>query len=173
MKTYPIYAGGRFVPTNEKLSIYSSFNNRIVAETYIAGEKELEDSILAAQAVSEELKYMPAYKKYNILMQISSLLEKNCAQIAEVLAMEASKPLKFAVGEVQRAIQTFIVAAEEAKRLPKEYFSIDWTKAGEGKEGFVKYFPIGLVAGISPFNFPLNLAVHKLLLPLQPAIQLF
>jgi glyceraldehyde-3-phosphate dehydrogenase (NADP+) len=54
------------------------------------------------------------------------------------------------------------VAAEEAKRLPREYISLDWTPAGAGKEGLIKYFPIGLVAGIAPFNFPLNLAVHKI-----------
>jgi glyceraldehyde-3-phosphate dehydrogenase (NADP+) len=66
------------------------------------------------------------------------------------------------LAEIDRAAQTFIVAAEESKRLPKEYISLDWTPSGEGKEGFVKYFPIGLIAAIAPFNFPLNLAVHKI-----------
>jgi len=70
--------------------------------------------------------------------------------------------LKFARAEIERGIQTFIVAAEESKRLPKEYISIDWTKPGENKEGLVKYFPVGIIAGIAPFNFPLNLAVHKI-----------
>jgi glyceraldehyde-3-phosphate dehydrogenase (NADP+) len=66
------------------------------------------------------------------------------------------------LAEVDRSIQTFTVAAEESKRLPAEYFSVDWTAAGAWKEGFVKYFPVGIVAGIAPFNFPLNLAVHKI-----------
>jgi len=82
--------------------------------------------------------------------------------LAHTLCLEAAKPLKYALGEVDRAIQTFIIAAEECKRLPSEYIQIDWTPAGEGKEGIVKYFPVGIVAGISPFNFPLNLTVHKL-----------
>lgn len=79
-----------------------------------------------------------------------------------MLAREAGKPLKYALGEIDRAAQTFIVAAEESKRLPGELLSIDWTAAGAGKEGFIKYFPVGLIAGIAPFNFPLNLAVHKI-----------
>jgi glyceraldehyde-3-phosphate dehydrogenase (NADP+) len=81
---------------------------------------------------------------------------------AEVLAMEACKPIKYALAEIARAIQTIIIAAEESKRLQGEYLSIDWTAAGKGKEGWVKYFPIGIVAGIAPFNFPINLAIHKI-----------
>jgi glyceraldehyde-3-phosphate dehydrogenase (NADP+) len=70
--------------------------------------------------------------------------------------------LKYANGEIDRAIQTIIVAAEESKRIEGEYISIDWTLAGKGKEAWVKYFPVGLVAGIAPFNFPINLAIHKI-----------
>jgi glyceraldehyde-3-phosphate dehydrogenase (NADP+) len=68
----------------------------------------------------------------------------------------------YAAGEIDRAAQTFLVAAEESKRIPKEYLSLDWTPPGKGREGIVKYFPIGIVGGISPFNFPINLAVHKI-----------
>jgi glyceraldehyde-3-phosphate dehydrogenase (NADP+) len=78
-----------------------------------------------------------------------------------LIAGEAAKPYKYAMGEVKRAVQTFRVAAGEALRLPGEYLQLDWTAAGEGREGVVKYFPRGPVAAISPFNFPLNLAVHK------------
>jgi acyl-CoA reductase-like NAD-dependent aldehyde dehydrogenase len=70
--------------------------------------------------------------------------------------------LKYALQEIARSVQTFRIAAEECKRFPSEIIQLDWTAAGEGKEGFVKYFPIGLVAGISPFNFPLNLVAHKI-----------
>lgn len=162
MKSYPIYAGGKFIETKERLEVFSYFTNSLIAETYLAGDDELEVSINAALLVENEMKNMSSHRKYSILMEIASLLDANINEIASVLAKEASKPMKYAVGEVQRAIQTFLVAAEESKRLQKEYFSVDWTKAGEGKEGFVKYFPIGIVAGISPFNFPLNLAVHKI-----------
>jgi glyceraldehyde-3-phosphate dehydrogenase (NADP+) len=79
-----------------------------------------------------------------------------------VLAQESGKPLIYAGAEIDRSSQTFLIAAEESKRLPKEYLSLDWTPGGKDKEGLVKYFPVGLVAGISPFNFPMNLAAHKI-----------
>jgi len=95
-------------------------------------------------------------------MFIANELKKRKLEFAEVLSLESAKPIKYAVGEIDRSIQTFTVAAEEAKRLSAEYMSLDWTPAGEDKKGLVKYFPVGLVAGISPFNFPMNLAVHKI-----------
>jgi glyceraldehyde-3-phosphate dehydrogenase (NADP+) len=105
---------------------------------------------------------MPSYQKQEILSGIASKLQSEREHLASILAQEAGKPIKYALGEVDRAIQTFLVAAEESKRLPSEYLSLDWTPTGEGKEGLVKYFPVGIVSGISPFNFPLNLAVHKI-----------
>jgi glyceraldehyde-3-phosphate dehydrogenase (NADP+) len=68
----------------------------------------------------------------------------------------------YSLAEIERSIQTFIIAAEETKRLPKEFISLDWTPNGKNKKGMIQHFPIGLVAGISPFNFPMNLAVHKI-----------
>jgi acyl-CoA reductase-like NAD-dependent aldehyde dehydrogenase len=86
---------------------------------------------------------------------------KTKKKLAEVLCIESGKPWRYAVAEIARGAETFRVASEESKRLPKEYLDLAWTEGGKGKEGLVKYFPIGLVAGISPFNFPLNLAAHK------------
>jgi acyl-CoA reductase-like NAD-dependent aldehyde dehydrogenase len=105
---------------------------------------------------------LPSYKRYEILLQISNEIREQRQHLAKILCQESAKPIRYALGEIDRAAQTFLVAAEECKRLPKEYVSLDWTPAGEGKEGFVKYFPIGLIAGIAPFNFPMNLAVHKI-----------
>jgi acyl-CoA reductase-like NAD-dependent aldehyde dehydrogenase len=96
------------------------------------------------------------------LRHISNRLLQDKDRLASVLSMESGKPVRYALGEIERSAQTFLVAAEESKRLPREYISLDWTSPGQGKEGLVRYFPIGLVAGIAPFNFPLNLAVHKI-----------
>ncbi len=159
---HKIYVAGEFVSTEKKLDVINPFDNSKVSSTFIAGAEELEKAILSAQKASAIMKEMPAYKKYEILMQIAVDINIEKLHLADILAKEAGKPLKYAYGEIDRAVQTFIVAAEEAKRLPAEYLSIDWTPAGEGKEAVVKYFPIGLVAGIAPFNFPLNLAVHKI-----------
>lgn len=159
---YKIYVGGRFKTTTTELKIYSSYNKELIATTYLAGVEELEESISKAQSIQAELANMPSHKRYAVLMQIADSLKIERQHLATILAREAGKPLRYALGEIDRAMQTFIVAAEETKRLPKEYLSLDWTPAGEGKQGLVKFFPIGLVAGIAPFNFPLNLAVHKI-----------
>jgi len=162
MKYYQIYLGGNFLKTKNVLEVKNPYNNETFAQTYLAGKPELETAIAKAKSVEEELKHLPAFKRYEILMQIAAEINNKKNYLAEVLCKESGKPIKYSLGEINRSIQTFTVAAEESKRLPKEYISIDWTSAGKGKEGIIKYFPIGLIAGISPFNFPMNLAVHKI-----------
>ncbi|MCL3779037.1 aldehyde dehydrogenase family protein [Prolixibacteraceae bacterium JC049] len=162
MQKYPIYVGGKMVETSIPLEVSNPFTEKVFAQTYLADDNDLELAIAKAQEVEQEMKHMPAWKRSEILLFIADELTKEKQRIAEILACEAAKPIKYALGEMDRAIQTFIVAAEEAKRLPGEHLSIDWTPAGTGREGWVKYFPVGLVAGIAPFNFPLNLAVHKI-----------
>ncbi len=162
MKVYPVYAGGRFIETGQTLVVRNPYNGEPLASVSLASEKELNLAITEAQAVQEPMKQLPAYQRYNILMEICNGVLNDKTRLAEVLASEAAKPIRLAMSEIDRAAETFRVAAEESKRLPKEYLSLDWTLAGQGKEGWVKYFPLGIVAGISPFNFPMNLAVHKI-----------
>ena len=162
MQNYKIYIGGEFCQTKERLKVLNPFDNSIIAETYLAGKGELEKAIEKAQSVKSIMRDLSSHKKYSILMQIANQIEAKSNELALILAREAGKPFKYALGEIKRAVQVFTIAAEESKRLPKEYISIDWTPAGEKKEGLVKYFPVGLIAGIAPFNFPLNLAAHKI-----------
>jgi acyl-CoA reductase-like NAD-dependent aldehyde dehydrogenase len=161
METYPFYAGGTFSESSVKLPVKNPYTGKVFAETFLAGKEDLETAINRAEDISEEWMIQPSYKRYDILSQIAGEIKTSRERLAKVLAMESGKPMRYALGEIDRAIQVFAVAAEESKRLPKEYLSLDWMPAGKGKEGLVKYFPRGLVAGISPFNFPLNLAVHK------------
>lgn len=157
-----IYCGGEFLITKSIHQVINPYDFTIVGQTYLGGTKELEKAIVKAKSLAVEMKNLPSFTRYEVLIQIASTLKSERQEAARILCLESAKPIKYAFGEVDRAIQTFIVAAEEAKRLPKEYLDLDWTPAGNRKEGLVKYFPIGLVAGISPFNFPLNLAVHKI-----------
>lgn len=157
-----IYVAGSFKKSDEILQVRNPFDNSLIAETYLGPVEHLEEAIQKSLSVLHELRDMPAYKKSDILFQISSMLEKDIKAFARTLSLESGKPIKYALGEVLRSVQVFRVAAEESRRLPKEYIDLEWTQAAEGKEGIIKYFPIGLVAGISPFNFPLNLAVHKI-----------
>jgi len=160
--TYQIYVGGEFRSTQDVLPVMDPYDHDEVATTYRAGASELEEAIAKAQSVREALIDMPSGKKYTILMHIAAQLREQREDFANIITSESGKPLRYAMGEVDRAIQTFTVAAEESKRIPGEYIDLEWTAAGEGKDAILRYFPVGLVAGISPFNFPLNLAVHKL-----------
>lgn len=162
MDEYKIYSAGGFATTKQKLEVSNPFTGRVFAATFLAGKAELEVSIQKALEVKDTVKNLPSHRKFSILKTISDGLKKDRQEFALLLCRESGKPLKYALNEIDRAAQSFLVAAEEAKRLPGEVLSIDWTPAGEGKEAFVKYFPVGLIAGISPFNFPMNLAVHKI-----------
>jgi acyl-CoA reductase-like NAD-dependent aldehyde dehydrogenase len=162
MEAYQIYCGGKFVSTENVLDVINPHSGEVFAKTFLAGENELEQAIVSAQQAQREMKLLPSFKKFEILREISDTIITDGERLALLLCKESGKPMRYALGEIDRAAQTFLVAAEESKRLPKEYISLDWTKAGEGKEGIVNYFPIGIVAGIAPFNFPLNLAVHKI-----------
>ena len=162
MIDYKIYFGGEFMETSRKLPVLNPYTLQQFATTYQAGPEELEYAIMKAERIKSSFKKLPVFKRYEILMQIANGIKSAREHLALVLCRESGKPMRYALGEIDRATQTFIVAAEECKRLPREYISLDWTPAGEGKEGLIQYFPIGLVAGIAPFNFPLNLAVHKI-----------
>ncbi len=162
MKEYKIYSEGEFIETNQDLFVRNPYNNEIIAKTYLADNEVLENTIQKALNVEKEMRNIPSYQKYEILRFVSGELLKERKRLAGILSQESGKPMRYALGEIDRASQTILIAAEESKRLPKEYISLDWTPKGEKKEGLVKYFPIGLIAGISPFNFPLNLAMHKI-----------
>lgn len=159
---FPIYLAGEFVTSEQKIDVTNPYDNSLIAQTWLASTNQINQAIDKAMAVKSLLAELPSYKRYEILMFIASEIKKQKEEFALLLSREAGKPLKYALAEIDRSIQTFTVAAEESKRLPKEYISLDWTPTGTRKEGLVKYFPIGLVAGITPFNFPLNLAVHKI-----------
>lgn len=162
MKDYKIYCAGEFISSGEKLPITNKFLNEVYANTYLANEEILENAILAALDARQTCANLSSFEKFNALRFIAHELEQNKQTLGEILCIESAKPIRYALAEIERAAQTFLIAAEESKRLPKEYISLDWTANGKNKEGIIHYFPIGLVAGIAPFNFPLNLAVHKI-----------
>jgi glyceraldehyde-3-phosphate dehydrogenase (NADP+) len=161
MLEYPIYIAGEFQSSPLLLNVSNPFTGEVFARTYNATDGQYEEAIKRAIAVKKQMADLPAYSRYIALRQISDTIQSHAEHLASILAQESGKPYIYAIGEVNRAAQTFLVAAEESKRLPKEYMSLDWTASGKKKEGVVKYFPAGVVAGITPFNFPLNLVAHK------------
>jgi acyl-CoA reductase-like NAD-dependent aldehyde dehydrogenase len=162
MEDYKIYCAGEFISSPEKLPVTNKFLTEVYANTYLANEEILEKATLAAIDSRQTCANLSSLEKYKALCFIANELEQQKQLLSEILCIESAKPIRYAVAEIERASQTFLIAAEESKRLPKEYISLDWTANGKNKEGLIHYFPIGVVAGIAPFNFPLNLAVHKI-----------
>ena len=161
-KDYSIYAAGKFVVSQRILEVKNPFDYSLVATTYLADKFILEDAILKALSVKEELQNLSPVKKHNILKQISNEVYANRKKLAEILSLESAKPIKYALAEIDRTAYTFQIAAEESKKDRVEHLALERILQSDKREGVVNYFPIGLIAGIAPFNFPLNLAVHKL-----------
>ncbi|MBK6984981.1 MAG: aldehyde dehydrogenase family protein [Bacteroidetes bacterium] len=161
-KNYSIYCAGKFITTNHVLEIHNPFNQSLVATTYLADQFILEEAIIKALSIKTELQNLSSQKKHNILKQISNEIYANRKKLAEILSLESAKPLKYALAEIDRSAYTFSIAAEESRTNRTEYLALDRINNTDKREGVVNYFPIGLIAGIAPFNFPMNLAVHKL-----------
>lgn len=162
LQNYNIYSAGKFITTNKVLEIKNPFNQTIVATTYLADKLVLEEAIIKALSVKTELQNLSSQKKHNILKQISNEIYANRKRLAEVLCLESAKPLKYALAEIDRSAYTFTIAAEESKKDKSEHLALERILQTDKRDGIVDYFPIGLIAGIAPFNFPMNLAVHKL-----------
>jgi acyl-CoA reductase-like NAD-dependent aldehyde dehydrogenase len=162
MDKYKIYAAGKFVDTPGEIEVRRPYDGKLLARTGIADAILLREVIAKGQMAERPMKEIPQYQRSAILERVVVGMSSKKMVLAELLCQETGKPIRYAISEVERAIQVFKVASEEARRLPGEYISLDWTSAGERKEGWVRHFPIGLIGAISPFNFPLNLSAHKI-----------
>ncbi len=162
MNNYLIYSAGKFINSEQVLEVKSPFDHSLVATTYLADKFILEDAIIKALAVKEELQNLSSQKKYHILKQISNEVYANRKKLAEVLSLESAKPIKYSLAEIDRSAYTFQIAADESKNDRVEHLALERILQSDKRQGTVNYFPIGLIAGIAPFNFPMNLAVHKL-----------
>lgn len=162
MQKYKVYCGGEFLESSLTRKVLDKYSGEEIAEVCFADEPMLERAIQKAQQVHAELSSLSSFERSGILREIGEKIQKEKERLSRILCQESAKPIFYARAEIDRAAQTFFVAAEECKRSSGEHVTLDWTAQGKGREGLVKYFPIGIVGGISPFNFPLNLAVHKI-----------
>jgi acyl-CoA reductase-like NAD-dependent aldehyde dehydrogenase len=156
-----LYLAGQFVETTEKIKVVNPYTQAIIAEVSAA------DEVLMQQAITRAFESKKAYSELSslevsqALLYISNEIERRQEEFISTIIAESGKPHKYASGEVARAIETFRMAAFEATRLPHELISLDDAATGKGLMGRVQYQSAGVVAGISPFNFPLNLVAHK------------
>jgi acyl-CoA reductase-like NAD-dependent aldehyde dehydrogenase len=151
---------GDWIETGEWLEVASPYDGSPVARVAKAGAAEARQAVEAAASALEEP--LPAHKRAEILVRVAGALGKRADEAARTIAAEAGKPLKAARVEVARAMSTYTMAAVEARKLAGEMVPMDASQAGEGKLAFTLRSPIGVVAAISPFNFPLNLVAHKI-----------
>ncbi|GAB4533912.1 MAG: aldehyde dehydrogenase family protein [Anaerolineae bacterium] len=162
VRQYEFIVGGRKRKSDEIREVRFPYNGEVIAEVYQASDQDLEDAVVCAVRGFEITRKLPSHTRSRILYNLLEQMEKRTEELVETLTMEGGKTQNVARGEVGRAKETVRVAAEEARRIGGEIIPIDWAEAGEGRIGFVRRFPVGSVLGIAPFNYPLNLACHKL-----------
>jgi glyceraldehyde-3-phosphate dehydrogenase (NADP+) len=159
---YKFYLAGQWKDSKEKLTVSSPYDDSIIDTVAMASADTYIEAIDRAQESFAATRELPAYKREEICLQIAAGLEKNIDKFARMMSLEVGKVYRDSVGEVKRAIGVFRVAAEEAKRVGGEMIDLDWSPGSEERIGLIRRFPLGVVAGIAPFNFPLNLVAHKI-----------
>src|SRR5438552_18657763 len=162
-KPHPIYLAGRWVDSPDPLTVHNPADPENPAgSTYNATAEQYEEAVQAAVRAFEITRKLPAYERGAALRTISNGIRERREEIGRTLSLEAGKPIRDALVEVDRAVLTFRLGAEEAERMYGEMIPLDLMANSKGRVGITRRFPIGPVAAISPFNFPLNLAAHKL-----------
>ncbi len=154
--------GGCTRPAMRTLEVLSPEDGGLLAEVGRAGPGDFEEAIRTAAACRRALAEEPAWRRKERLRALAEALRLRAAEAAEILAREAGKPLRYARGEVERAVTTLELSAEEAGRLDGRLQPLDGLPAGAGRLALERRVPRGLCAFITPFNFPLNLVCHKI-----------
>src|SRR5215204_5115268 len=159
--TFPIYVEGEWVDSPHPLEIRNPYQDELIGTTFLATRDQLETAIVAAEAAFPAMKEMATFERAAILTKLAAKMRERRDEIARTICQEAAKPIRDAEVETDRGIFTVEIAAEEAKRIEGDVIPLDLLPSSKGRFGIVRRFPIGPIAGISPFNFPLNLALHK------------
>ena len=154
--------GGEWRGSDDVMEVRFPYDGSLVDAVSMASAADMDDAMAAAAKGFEVTRRLPSHKRSEILQNMVRLLRERFDEVVDAMIMEGGKNRKTAVGETSRALETLKVSSEEARRLGGEVFSIDWTAAGENRQGFTRRLPVGTVLGITPFNYPINLACHKI-----------
>lgn len=159
---WPYFVAGEAEQPNTDLEVTDKYTGEVVARVALADAATIDRAISAAAAAAEPMRKMRSYQRQQILYHCVRRFEERFDELADSLCVEAGKPIRDARGEVTRLIDTFRVAAEESVRIHGEIIDMEISERAAGRRGFSKRVPIGPCSFISPFNFPLNLAAHKI-----------
>ena len=156
-----LFIDGNWTEEGSTAEIKSPYDGSRVGIVTLAGPRQIEQAIVTSVRAFQVTKKLPAFERQRILRSISTKISERGEQFARTMTLEAGKPIKTARAEVDRAIFTFSVAAEEAGRIGGEFLPLDLQEFTAGRWGIVRRYPVGPIAAITPFNFPLNLVAHK------------
>ncbi|MFB7559640.1 aldehyde dehydrogenase family protein [Streptomyces brevispora] len=160
--THAFWLAGREATGEESFDVTNPWDGRLVGTVGVPTEAQVEEAVAAAHAVRDEFAATPAHVRAAALDHVARRLTERTEEIAQLISAENGKPVKWARGEVGRAVSVFRFASEEARRFNGgDAQRLDTDPGGTGRLGLTRRFPRGTVLGIAPFNFPLNLSAHK------------
>src|SRR3989454_3151056 len=159
--TQGFFLDGKWIEEGDIVEIKAPYDGNVIANVFQGRREHAEAAISAGANAFGTTRRLPAFERERVLRRVAQTISERKQEFSRTLAQEAGKPIKAARTEVERAVFTFTVAAEESTRIYGEYLPLDWQEFTAGRWGIVRRFPLGPVAGITPFNFPLNLVAHK------------
>src|SRR6202050_4826862 len=159
--THGFLLDGKWIEDGEPVEIRAPYDGSVVGRVFRGRHQHAEAAIAAAVKAFGTTRRLPAFERQRVLRRVAESITQRKEEFAHTLAQEAGKPIKAARSEVDRSIFTFTVAAEESTRIYGEVVPLDWQQFTAGRWVIVRRFPLGPIAGITPFNFPLNLVAHK------------
>jgi lactaldehyde dehydrogenase len=152
---------GKLIEKPEKIEIRNPFNNKVIDTVPQGNHEDVQNALIAANRAKKSLNDLSSREISESLYEIHEELSKNSKSLAKLITLDCGKPIKDSIEEVNRSIQTILLSAEESKRIYGETIPMDACAGGENVIGFTMRLPLGVVAAITPFNYPLNLAIHK------------
>jgi acyl-CoA reductase-like NAD-dependent aldehyde dehydrogenase len=162
LEKYPYYLANKPEQPNADLEVTDKYTGKVVTRVALADTKVIDRAISAAVDATAPMRTLRPYQRQAILQHCVVRFQERSGELAELLCLEAGKPIRDSRGEVSRLIDTFRVAAEESVRIDGELLNLEISERAKGYRGMVQRVPIGPCSFISPFNFPLNLAAHKI-----------
>ncbi|AYC28573.1 aldehyde dehydrogenase family protein [Paenisporosarcina cavernae] len=162
MNEWKLWINGKWMDTQETIDLKAPYDGKLIARIAKGTADDVTKAIEGADDAFHSFKKWTAHERAEMLYQVVAIMKKRKQELAEIMAKEAGKPIKTSLAEMDRTISTYLFAAEEAKQIHGETIPMDAAPGGKDRIGWTKKEPIGVVAAITPFNFPFNLVAHKL-----------
>jgi len=161
MREHKLFIKGKWEESKDTREIKSPYDQSVVGVVHFAEKNQIKEALTAADEAFKRTKNLSSYERSRILEKVSSEIERRKDELAKSITLQCGKTIKASRLEVERAVNTFQIASEEAKRIGGEIIPLDLSLQTKGRWGIVRRFPIGVISAIAPFNFPLNLVAHK------------